>query len=286
MNKNVVIFILVVFTILGSIWGSVANKKRISMEKQLSDSVAEVQKLTDQNSKEREQILGKTAGLQENLVAIEQQLRKARKELVSLRKSSQGLESKLSECTSSLQVANKKNTTLADQLQAAEKKVAVLVTASREPAEKIAEPKKEPVVAVAAPEEKPEVKQEVKLVDERAVQQAADVGSAEKIRILEEQVQASEVVIEQLQEDLNAANAQIIGLEKIVDEKNAEMDETTQEMDRLKINMDVLLSKVAEQQDEIQEIQEEKRDLVKELAAKNEELADLQEEVMQNPVQQ
>jgi len=34
MNKNRVIFALVVLTILGSIWGSVANKKKASLERQ------------------------------------------------------------------------------------------------------------------------------------------------------------------------------------------------------------------------------------------------------------
>ena len=57
MNKNVVIIILVVFTLLGSIWGAVANKKKITLEKKMADSAAEIQKLTNQNSKEREQIL-------------------------------------------------------------------------------------------------------------------------------------------------------------------------------------------------------------------------------------
>jgi len=312
MNKNVVIFILVVFTIIGSIWGSVANKKRMSTDKKLSDTVAEVQRLTAMNSKEREQILGKTAGLQENLAVKEEQLQKARKELIDLRKSSQSLESKLSGCNASLQIANKKsttpskelqaankknttlskelqaankkNTTLSKELQAANKKsttpskelqaakdeIAELKTAARKQAEKITSTAaKEPVVAAAKKEDLAAAKQ-----------------AAEQIRVLAEQVQSAEVTFEHIQQSLNAANAQIIGLEKIIDEKNAAMDETAQEMDRLKINMDVLLSKVAEQQDEIQEIQEENRELVKELAAKNEEIADLQEEIMQKPVQQ
>ncbi len=94
------------------------------------------------------------------------------------------------------------------------------------------------------------------------------------------------MTIANLQQRLNSSNAQLIGLEKLLEEKNAAMEETSQEMDRLEINMDVLLAKIGDQRDQLQELQEEKRELVKELAAKNEIIADLQEEVIRQPVQE
>lgn len=269
MNKNVVIFILVLFTLLGSIWGSVANKKRIVLEEQLKAMAADMEKIGMQTSKEREQVLGKTAGLQETLADKEDQLHNARKELVVLRKSAKAVESQLSECTSSLQEMNEKNESYMKEIQAAKNTIASL-KASLKKEEEISA-KQQPVAIEPGPAQEEEP--------------AAEQQDNEEVLSLQDQLQSTSLTVEQLQEGLNACNAQIIGLEKLVDEKNAEMDETVAEMDRLKINMDVLLSKISEQKDSLQEMQEENRDLAKELAAKNEEIADLQEEIMQSPVQ-
>ncbi len=85
--------------------------------------------------------------------------------------------------------------------------------------------------------------------------------------------------------ELEKAKAQIVGLEKLVEEKNTDLEEVSRELDRVKINMDVLLSKIREQQDALQEVQEENAELVKELAAKNEECADLQDQLHKAPLQ-
>lgn len=269
MNKNVVIFILVVFTLLGSIWGSVANKKRIILEQQLLAMAADMEKIGKQSSREREQVLGKTAGLQESLAEKEGHLQKARKELVILRKSSKAVESKLSECTASLQEMNVKKEAYMQEIQAAKNVIASLQASLEKAQLEPAESQQETVEPEAPPEEL-----------------AAEDQQKEEFYALQDQLQSSSLTVEQLREELSACSAQIIGLEKLVDEKNAGMEETTQEMDRLKINMDVLLSKIADQRDSLQELQEENREMGKDLAAKNEEIADLQEEMMQTPVQQ
>ena len=272
MNKNVVIFILVIFTLLGSIWGSVANRKKVVLEDQLSNMNAEIEKLKHQTNKEREQVLGKTAGLQESLVEKDDQLQKARKELVTLRKSAQAVEAQLSECTASLQEVNLKNEKHIKEIQAANNTIASL---QADLAKKGGQ-----TVGVSKPES-PENEADGQK------EQAAEVGpSDENAADLKERLQSVSLNADQLQEDLNACNAQILGLEKLIDEKNEAMDETTQEMDRLKINMDVLLSKIADQRDSMQELQEDNRELAKELAERNEEIANLQEEVMKSPVPQ
>jgi chromosome segregation ATPase len=86
--------------------------------------------------------------------------------------------------------------------------------------------------------------------------------------------------------EYESTRAQVIGLEKIIEEKNATIEETSKELDNWKVNMDVLLSRITEQQDGLQELQNENRELLKELAAKNQELADLNEQLIQTPVQQ
>ena len=79
MNKNLVIFILVVLIFVGGIWGSVADRKKMALKKQLSETVEQMEKLTKQNTMQREQVLGKTAGLQGTLAEKEEQVAKARK---------------------------------------------------------------------------------------------------------------------------------------------------------------------------------------------------------------
>ncbi|HER63605.1 MAG TPA: hypothetical protein ENO11_06480, partial [Desulfobacteraceae bacterium] len=106
MNKSRAIFILVVLVVVSGIWGSLADRKRIVLEKKLKETVEQMQKLTEQNTRQREQVLGKTAGLQETLAEKEEQLGKARKELVSLRKEIKVLESQISACNATIQKLN------------------------------------------------------------------------------------------------------------------------------------------------------------------------------------
>jgi len=107
------------------------------------------------------------------------------------------------------------------------------------------------------------------------------------VQELQEQLAVAESVVEQSRNarEFASIRAQLIGLEKIVEEKNATIEETSKELDHWKVNMDVLLNRIAEQEDTMQEMREENRSLVKELAAKNKEVADLNEQLIQTPVQ-
>lgn len=270
MNKNVVIFILVVLIFIGGIWGSLADRKKNDLRKKLSETYEQMEKLSQQNTMQREQVLGKTAGLQGTLADKEKQLGKARKELVSLRKKLKALESQLSSCDAIILKVSQEKKELESKMLAAQDKII------DKTAEKI-----EQKISVAVPLQEDEAQDEqVVKPDEEDNTDQYDVQS------LLQQLQAAELTIDRLRQRLDAGNAQMMGLEKLLEEKSSAMEETSQDMDRLKINMDVLLSKIADQRDELQEVQEENRDLVKELAAKNEEVADLQEEIMQQPVQE
>jgi chromosome segregation ATPase len=90
------------------------------------------------------------------------------------------------------------------------------------------------------------------------------------------ELQEAGLPVEDVQQRLDEVSAQLLGLEKIVDEKNAVLQQNAAEKERLQINMDVLLAKIADQQRELQAIQEEKRELVKQLATRNE-MVDFQE---------
>jgi len=256
MNKNSTIFILVVLIFVAGIWGSLADRKRIVLEKKLNDTAGQLQKLFEQSSKQRDLVLEKTAGLQETLAEKEEQLGKARKELVSLRKESQALESQLSACNATIQKISQEKNALEKELSALQENGAVKASGSV---------------------------QGEKGTDAETGQVVLNEND---VLSLQEKLQTAELTIDQLRQRLDAEKAQMMGLEKLLEEKNSAMEETSQDMDRLKINMDVLLSRIADQRDDLQEIQQENRDLVKELAAKNEEIADLQEEVMRQPVQE
>lgn len=259
MNKNVAIFILVVLIFIAGIWGSLADRKKMVLTKQLNETTAQMEKLTKQNTIQREQVLGKTAGLQETLAEKEEQLVKARKELVSLRKELKALESQLSSCNATIQKISQEKNELESRM---------LALQGKGPG-KSAHPQQQtdPDNQMITPGEKGN-------------------NSVNDVQTLLERLQIAELTIGKLRQKLDAGNAQMMGLEKLLEEKNSAMEETSQDMDRLKINMDVLLAKISDQRDELQEVQEESRDLVKELAARNEEIADLQEELMQQPVKE
>ncbi|HBI14480.1 MAG TPA: hypothetical protein DDY20_03015 [Desulfobulbaceae bacterium] len=82
--------------------------------------------------------------------------------------------------------------------------------------------------------------------------------------------------VEGLQQRLDEVNAQLLGLEKIIDEKNAALQDIAAEKERQRINLDVLLAKIVDLQHALQTIQEDNRELVKQLATRNE-LVDLRE---------
>lgn len=266
MNKNTAIFILVVLIIISGIWGSLADRKRIVLEKKLQDTAVQLQKLTEQSGRQHDLVLSKTAELQETLTGKEEQLGKARKELVSLRKESQALESQLSACNATIQQLSQEKNALENALRTAQGKG--LGDSAGATAQL-------PAGTVSSPQE-----------NGPDAQTSQAVPGESDVLPLRDQLQAAELDIDRLRRQLETEKALMMGLEKLLEEKDAAMRETSQEMDRLKINMDVLLSKIADQRDELQEIHAANRVLVKELAARNEEAADLREEVMRQPVQE
>ncbi|RUM37162.1 MAG: hypothetical protein DSY58_04275 [Desulfobulbus sp.] len=138
-----------------------------------------------------------------------------------------------------------------------------------------------------------ELEQKVSASDASVKELQAKLESSDAmVKDLQTKVEAAEAANAQLLDeskvasDYEVARAQVVGLEKIIEEKNAAIEETGRELDRLKVNMDVLLSRIADQQDALQEVSDENRELVQELARKNKELADANEQLLQAPVEQ
>ncbi|MDD3619502.1 MAG: hypothetical protein PHX57_08945 [Desulfobulbaceae bacterium] len=256
MNKNGIIFILVVLTLIGSVWGSVANRKKIDLERELNETIASMKKQSAAAATEQEQVLGKTADLQESIVIKDRQIDKARKELVALRKKTQALEARLSGCEAAVARLTGERDECLENLAATREQVSGL---SDFP------PRLEAPAAEAG-------------TQELRQGQGGDPDS-ESLRERLEEVELTAVE----QQRLEAANARINGLEKIVVDKTEALDAAGRELDRLRVNMDVLLAKIADQQEKLRNTLEESHTLNLELASRNEEL---RQKLTQQPEQE
>jgi chromosome segregation ATPase len=304
MNKNGVIFVLAVMVVMGSIWGSVSNKKKILLGDELIVKEQEIQAVRKQNNQVQEQVLAKTADLQQVLQEKENQLLQARDELVRLRRNNKELEAKLSVRSSAITKLTQERSTLVSQLQ--EKTVAPKQVESASSDNKLAACQEQLKIA-----EKNNAKlkawletknQRLASLQERPQQSGEQEKYAAEIKNLQDALEASKLENEKtkqrlatvdadmqrkqtkIERELESARAQVIGLEKIIEEKNNSIEDTGKELDRFKINMDVLLTKIADQQDSFQELQSETKELVKELSSKNAEIANLNDKLLQSPV--
>ena len=235
MNKNNVIVLLFIAVLIGSTWGSVVNRQKIDLERQLSDVRAELNKPGARTGGGQGRVPGKTAGVQDNLAAKEAQLVKAGQEIDALRKEAEFLAGKLAGCNGAVQELTGIKQTLEQQLQAGRESAM-----AADPAGKGEGARGDAGAEVGSPQEQ------------------SPVGGQDTAT---------------LRHRLDVADAQLLGLEKIIDDNKAALREADQEKERLRINMDVLLAKISDQQRELRAIQEENRELVKQLASRKEQAA-------------
>jgi chromosome segregation ATPase len=311
-KKNITIAVLAGLVLIGSLWGSVGNRNAKVLRQELAELNAQLASVEDVSSQSHDAVLTKTAEVQKILQVKEEQLNKALAELVELRKANKSLEAKLStpengrmaELQEKMQGLLAKMAEFENTLKAKDELIAGI---KADAAGRIAELEAK-VASLQAELEQARGGQAGKdagtATDSEAVATINDLkaqlaGKQQQIEALRQalknqgqagsdQVQAPTLVVVQPAEsedappvdekELNKAQAQIFGLEKIVEDKNAAVEELSRELDRVKINMDVLLSKIADQQDSLQEVQEENSELVKELAGKSEECDQDQEE--------
>lgn len=322
MNKNLVIGVLAALLVLGALWGQVGNKTNKAARHELEAVTAELEQVKEKGAKAHDQLLAEIAKMEKKLQSRDQQLVKARRELVGLRKSGKALESRVSERDAAVAALTQKKNQLAGQIAALKESLSRAAASGQQQADavhkqmvkmkKMMQQKDQQLAAaMKALSESKAVKQQLHSTaaeEAQGVQELqAKLEKAEsKTRELQAKQEKSEAMIQELQEKTAAAEeaaeaamdqsklareyesvrAQVIGLEKIVEEKNATIEETSKELDHWKVNMDVLLSKISDQQDAMQELREENRELVKELTVKNKELADLNEQLIQTPVSQ
>ena len=275
MNKNLVIGVLAAMLVLGSLWGQVGNKSRKALKLEKKAVVAQLSQVQAEAANSHDALLAKTAKLQKTLQVKDQQLAKARHELVGLRKHNKAFEAQISKRDTALTALIQEKSKLVEQIKKMKKSLAKGTSSGQQQIDAL----QQQLAAATS------VEQGIQGTDELqaklAKAEAAFMDLQEKLAIAEAATDESKVLRE-----YESVRAQVIGLEKIIEEKNATIEETSKELDHWKVNMDVLISRITEQQDGLQELQNENRELVKELAAKNQELADLNEQLIQTPVQQ
>ena len=275
MNKNLVIGVLAAMLVLGSLWGQVGNKSRKALKLEKKAVVAQLSQVQAEAANSHDALLAKTAKLQKTLQVKDQQLAKARHELVGLRKHNKAFEAQISKRDTALTALIQEKSKLVEQIKKMKKSLAKGTSSGQQQIDAL----QQQLAAATS------VEQGIQGTDELqaklAKAEAAFMDLQEKLAIAEAATDESKVLRE-----YESVRAQVIGLEKIIEEKNATIEETSKELDHWKVNMDVLISRITDQQDGLQELKNENRELVKELAAKNQELADLNEQLIQTPVQQ
>ncbi len=275
MNKNLVIGVLAAMLVLGSLWGQVGNKSRKALKLEKKAVVAQLSQVQAEAATGHDALLAKTVKLQKTLQVKDQQLAKARHELVGLRKHNKAFEAQISKRDTALTALIQEKNKLAEQIKKMKKSLTKGTSSGQQQIDAL----QQQLAAATSVEQGIQGTEELQAKLAKA--EAAFMDLQEKLAIAEAATDESKVLRE-----YESVRAQVIGLEKIIEEKNATIEETSKELDHWKVNMDVLISRITDQQDGLQELQNENRELVKELVAKNQELADLNEQLIQTPVQQ
>ena len=105
--------------------------------------------------------------------------------------------------------------------------------------------------------------------------------SALSIRDLGERVAALDQT--RLTHKYKSMRAQAMGLELLVEQRDAALEEFNKEQNHWQINKDLLLSTIAEQQERLQKLQDANQGLLRDLAAKKKELAEEKKKISATP---
>lgn len=240
MSKNQIIIVLVVLCLMGTIWGSVQDKKSENLERQLaamkeqpaaaavdessvSQTQADLEGLTNQNKellKDAATLKGIIASQKEELAGLKQQV----KESTSDSQAAEVLQAQL-------------DTRTAD-LAALEENIAAVKAELEEKSS-----------ALVAAEEAQAGLEEVK----NTLANNVDVYSAKS---------------QELSAEVEACGLRAGSLEKALEERTKILQASEEELARTKLNMNVLLSKIGAQNDSLAILEETRIALTKELAAK------------------
>jgi chromosome segregation ATPase len=305
-NKNKIIAALVALLIVGSIWGGIGNHKAKNANYALKETQTELQALKAELASEQVATPKEGAvvqpGQDEDQVALEAVLADKEQQLVATRQEVVRLHEQLKQCEQGIKERETKIAKLAAQNKAGKTKDAhaeqqaseleALAVQLQGQTADLQDQLEQKSAALAKAEQQVAELEEADQQLQSALQENGRIITELEGELAQAQGQLAEVAEAKVEGqatenetllvmsgELESAKAQIIGLEKIVEEKDAALEETARELDRLRVNTDVLLAKISDQRDALQELQGENLELVKNLTAKNDEIASLQEQL-------
>ncbi len=270
MSKNQIIIALVVLCLVGTIWGSVQDKKSTSLERQLealkAQPVAETVVADDSAVKqiqaELEDIKAQNAALLEKAATLKGTISSQKDEIASLKAQpaksggssvdTSALEAKLEENTAALAGLEEK---LAAAKALAEKKDAELAAAKDLCAQKDAE--------VAAAREAQAVAEKAQAAAEKAQADLEEMKTN-----LANSVDAYNAKSQALSSKVEESAHRILSLENALEDRTKLLQAKDVELARTTLNMNVLLSKIAAQNNSLAILEETRVAMDKELAAK------------------
>lgn len=258
MSKNQIIIALVVLCLVGTIWGSVQDKKSTSLERQLAAmkqapaapvmvgaAVSDAQAVTSSVLAELEELKSQNTKLLENAATFKGSVASQQDEIASLKK-------ELAESDGGSQAIE----VMQAQLDKRISEIAAL---------------EEAVAAAKADLDKTKAA--------LAVAEEAAAGFEEVKSTLANSVDAYSAKSQELAAEVEESAVHIQSLEKALEERTKILVAAGEELARTKLNMNVLLSKIAAQNNSLEILEETQVALEKELAKKFQIIEELQHQL-------
>ncbi len=259
MSKNNIIIALVVLCLIGTIWGSVQDKKSDGLERQLAAMKDQSHATQEVAVDGHEATAATNDGSVAKIAALKAENKSLQKKAASLKRSAAGHKSELANLKKELksELASLKNE-LADAGKSAEA-LKVLQAQRDQRASKIAK-LEEKVAAVQA--DLAEKANALAIAQEAASSFEAKQGN------LASSVDAYSVKSQELSSALENAALRVASLEKALEERTKLLVDNANELARTKLNMNVLLSRIAGQNNSLAILEETRIALEQELANK------------------
>ena len=258
MSKNQIIIALVVLCLVGTIWGSVQDKKSTSLERQLvamkqapaapvmvEAAVSDAQAVTSSVLAELEELKSQNTKLLENAATFKGSVASQQDEIASLKK-------ELAESDGGSQAIE----VMQAQLDKRISEIAAL---------------EEAVAAAKAELDKTNAA--------LAVAEEAAAGFEEVKSTLANSVDAYSAKSQELAAEVEESAVHIQSLEKALEERTKILVAAGEDLARTKLNMNVLLSKIAAQNNSLEILEETRVALEKELAKKFQIIEELQHQL-------
>lgn len=232
-KKNLIIAALVALLLISAIWGQKEAGRRKEFARENAKLHVQL-KETDEEAKKGGEAQAEAARQKEVRQQKEAQLDKARQKIEEL----QGKLSRLTELEKALAVAEEAKNALAGE--SGEKMKAQQEQLAQQKAALAAQEQKLAAAAKAVAEEQ-------KLVNECEEQ----LKGCEQVQVGMDELEAANKQIEEERNkvltEAETLRAQVIGLEKIVEERSAALDTAAKELENCKINNSVLINQIAQQ---------------------------------------